>query len=379
MPVITIVLGLVLVMLIFEKLNIQRCVDSLPLRIHVNGTRGKSTVTEYIGAGILGDHMDVMTKITGIIPTYFYNGTAHIIHRTGAARVHEQIGLIRFASKLKVKGVVLECMSISPELQRIESSVFQPHIYVITNIRKDHYEEMGKSTEELADHICGAIPANCTVVTNEIRFLSKIKEKAALRNSKVISLRDLNFEPEKDLPSGVFTENLFLAYAVCNAVGIDHELARESILKFISGIRSPLVTIKSENKEFSFLNAFAANDVDSTKTVVDQWQKQSGYNGKISLVLNTRADRPLRTELFASWIADISSKTDHIFITGNHANRAKLSLLGKGIFKGKIHIRRDKNLHDLKSDLFKIVTDKSMVVGIGNIGGSGFNISEILK
>jgi gamma-polyglutamate synthase len=378
MPEVTIILGIVLVMLIFEKLYIQRCVNDLPLRIHVNGTRGKSTVAQYIGAGMLGARMDVLTKITGIIPTYFYNGAGHIIHRTGYPRVHEQIRLIRLASKLKVKGVVLECMSISPELQRIESSVFQPHIYVITNIRNDHFEEMGKTIDELADHICDAIPANCTVVTNEIRFLSKIKEKAALRNSKVISISEPDFEPVNDLPPGVFAENLFLAYAVCEAAGLDRKLAREGILKGISDTASPTLTIQSEGKAFSFLNAFAANDVDSTKAVIDFWQKQSG-NERISLIFNTRADRPLRTGLFSSWITDISSKIDHVFLTGNHTEWAKQSLWKKGVLKEKILIVRDKNLLNLKSDLFKIVEDRALVIGVGNIGGSGFKILNTLK
>jgi gamma-polyglutamate synthase len=379
MLIVTVLLGLVLVILVFEKAVIQRCVDSIPLRIHVNGTRGKSTVTEYIGAGILGAQIDVLTKVTGIIPAFFYNGVEHIIKRTGAPRVHEQVGLIRLASKLKVKGVVMECMSISPELQRIESSVFQPHIYAITNIRNDHFEEMGRTIEELADHICNAIPANCKVVTNEIRFLNKIKDKAALRNSMVIPVSELNLEPEVNLPFGVFTENLCLALAVCNVAGIDHKLAREGILKQIYGTRSPLITIKTEDKEFSFLNAFAANDVDSTKAVMDHWQKKLGYTGKISLIFNTRADRPLRTELFTSWISGMSSTIEHIVITGSHADRAKLSLQRKGVLDEKIHVRKDKYLHDLKSDLLQIAGDRTLVIGIGNIGGSGFKILNELK
>jgi gamma-polyglutamate synthase len=379
MLTVSVIMVLMLVVLIFEKLIMQRCVNRLPLRIHINGTRGKSTVTEYIGAGLLEAHMDVITKVTGIVPTIFYNGTENVINRTGAVRIHEQIRLIRLASKLKVKGVVMECMSISPELQRIESSVFRPHIYVITNIRDDHYEEMGKSIGELADQLCNAIPANCTVVTNEIRFLNKIKEKASLRNSKVISLHEFKLEPEEELPSGVFTENLSLALAVCNAAGIDHKLAREGILKRIYRTRSPLITIKSEDKEIRFLDAFAANDVDSTKTVIDHWQKKLGYNGKISLIFNTRADRPVRTELFSTWIANSSPTIEHIIITGNHANRAKLSLRRNGVLKEKLHIRKDKYLHDLKSELLKIAGDGTLVIGIGNIGGSGFKILNELK
>ena len=379
MLLITGILGLMLLLLIIEKLIVQRCVNSLPLRIHVNGTRGKSTVTEYIGAGILGANMDVIAKITGVIPTFFYNGVGHAIKRTGAPRVHEQFGLMRLASKLKVKGLVLECMSIAPALQRIESSVFRPHIYVITNIRDDHSEEMGKNIEEMADHICGAIPSNCTVVTNEIRFLNRIKETAVLRNSRVIGNSDFQFDRETELPSGVFPENYFLALTVCQAAGIDNKMAREGILKRIFSTRPSLITIRVEEKEVSFLDAFSANDVDSTQNVIDDSRKRLGYSGKISLLLNTRADRPLRTERFTTWIATISASVGQIIITGNHAKRAMLSLLRADIPKENIHIRKDRHLKDLKSDLLKIGGEGALVVGIGNIGGSGFKILKELQ
>ncbi len=366
-------------MLIFEKSTVQRSVSNLQLRIHVNGTRGKSSVTEYIAAGIFMAQPEVMAKITGIIPTIIHNGAEQNIKRAGVARVQEQFYTIRLAAKMKAKSLILECMSISPELQRLESRFFKPHIYVITNIKDDHREEMGKRLEDQANSICNAIPANCTVITNELRYLDKIKEIATANNSLVVSPKPLKPELLKRVPFGIFPENISLALAVCDVAGINYELAEEGIINRILNGKSPLFSINYDSKEIKFLNAFAVNDVDSTSSFLKHWQKNLGNNGKISVILNTRADRPIRTDLFAGWISDISSSLSNIIVTGDHVNRAKYSMLKAGVDKGKIYIWQSKHLKRLKKNLFNMIDDGSLVVGVGNIGGDGFTILSELK
>jgi len=43
---------------IIEHINHQKRVDSIPIRIHVNGTRGKSTTTRLIAAGLLEYYLE---------------------------------------------------------------------------------------------------------------------------------------------------------------------------------------------------------------------------------------------------------------------------------------------------------------------------------
>ena len=379
MLIVSILLSIIFAMLIFEKSTVHRSVSNLQLRIHVNGTRGKSSVTEYIAAGIFMAQPEVMAKITGIIPTIIHNGEEQIIKRAGVARVQEQFYTIRLAAKMKAKSLILECMSISPELQRLESRFFKPHIYVITNIKDDHREEMGKMLEDQADSICNAIPANCTVITNELRYLDKIREIATANNSLVVSPQPLKPELLKRLPFGIFPENISLAIAVCDVAGFNYELAEEGIINRILSSKSPLFSINYDSKEIKFLNAFAVNDVDSTSSFLKHWQKNLGNNGKISVILNTRADRPIRTDLFAGWISDISSSISNIIVTGDHVNRAKYSMLKAGVDNGKIYIWQSKHLKRLKKNLFNMIDDGSLVVGVGNIGGDGFTILSELK
>jgi len=79
------------------------------------------------------------------LPTYSLNEKSFQIKRKSAARVTEKFKMIKRAAKNNVDAIILECMSIKPELQIIESKVLNPHYYVITNIREDHLEELGIS------------------------------------------------------------------------------------------------------------------------------------------------------------------------------------------------------------------------------------------
>jgi poly-gamma-glutamate synthase PgsB/CapB len=358
---------------------LQKSIGSMSLRIHVNGTRGKSSVTEYIAAGIASSRPEVMAKVTGIIPSTIHNGVMQTLDRSGAARVQEQVTILRSAFRKRVKTMVLECMSIAPELQKLEGFIFKPHFYVITNIRDDHREAMGKDLESQAEAICRAIPAHCRVVTGENKFISKIEEKAAAGDSTVIRAGELDERLRERLPYGIFPENVALALTVCREAGIDPELAEKGIMNWISGTKSPLKTIHDGGKIIRFLNAFAVNDIDSTESFIGHWKDVSGHTGRISVILNTRADRPVRTDLFAEWIAGKRDSLDLVIVTGNHRKRAQYKLSAAGFEKGKVICWKRREMHNPLKSLVSAVADGSFVTGIGNIGGDGFHITNELR
>lgn len=374
---VTVIFIIAVGLLITEKIIISRNVTSLGLRIHINGTRGKSSVTEYISAGLLNGEKRVIAKITGIFPTLIDNGTSRILKRAGVARVQEQFSVIRYAASRKADALVLECMSISPELQRLESRIFRPHIYVITNIKDDHREVMGETPEEQAVSICNAIPKNCRVITNERRFLDLIRESAAQKNSTVIIPAEADGITGQ-LPPGVFSENISLAIAVCREAGIATENIIDVIIEFADMAASPLFSIETGGHKINFLNGFAVNDTESTISFIDYWLKETGYIGNYSVLLNTRADRPLRTDLFVTWIKSQDSSVDHVFITGDHAARAHL-LLRKSLPDSKIHPIAKSEIKNIKVILTNNTRDGSLLVGVGNTGGEGNWIIEILK
>ena len=67
--------------------------------VHVNGTRGKSTVSRLIEAGLREGGMRVFCKTTGTDPlTIDVNGCEEPIRRQGKANIKEQITILRRAA-----------------------------------------------------------------------------------------------------------------------------------------------------------------------------------------------------------------------------------------------------------------------------------------
>ena len=124
-----VVLGLV------EHVRHRRSLARLPVRIHVNGTRGKSSVTRLITAGLQGGGVRTAAKTTGSAARYIHaDGTEVPIRRVGPPNIKEQIAVMRQAASEGVEALVIECMAVRPDLQRVsERRIVHSTIGVITN------------------------------------------------------------------------------------------------------------------------------------------------------------------------------------------------------------------------------------------------------
>ena len=137
---------------IIEYFLHQKRIYSIPIRIHVNGTRGKSSVTRLIGASFREGGIKTITKVTGTYPRLILeDGTEAAIHRREGANIIEQLSIIKYAAKRKAEAIVLECMALQPQYQWItEKKMVHSTIGVITNVRLDHVDVMGYTLPEIA-------------------------------------------------------------------------------------------------------------------------------------------------------------------------------------------------------------------------------------
>ena len=138
----------------------QNILSAVPLRIHVNGTRGKSSVTRLIAAGLREGGKRTFAKTTGTAPRVIdAEGMDRIIHRLRRPSIGEQIRLLNYFAKEEPDAVVMECMAVQPQYQWIsEHQMVRSHIGVITNVRPDHLEEMGPTKEDVAYSLCNTVP-----------------------------------------------------------------------------------------------------------------------------------------------------------------------------------------------------------------------------
>ena len=84
----------------------QRSLDSIPLRIHVNGTRGKSSVTRLVAAGLREGGIRTFAKTTGTAPRVIdAEGRDRIIHRLRLPSIGEQVRLMDYFSTGEINGL----------------------------------------------------------------------------------------------------------------------------------------------------------------------------------------------------------------------------------------------------------------------------------
>src|SRR5665648_883484 len=173
---------------IFEQINHFKRIKNIPIRIHVNGTRGKSTTTRLIAAGLREAGFKVLAKTTGTLPRLILeDGSEVSIKRRGNANIIEQLRIFKEATRRKVNVLVVECMAVSPELQWVsEHKMVKSTIGVITNVRQDHLEEIGPELDDMAEALKLTIPQNGLLVTAERDYLPIFKKQADQLKTKII-------------------------------------------------------------------------------------------------------------------------------------------------------------------------------------------------
>jgi poly-gamma-glutamate synthase PgsB/CapB len=371
-----VLLVLVLVLLVLETVYVGRSVRRISLRIHVNGTRGKSSVVEYIAAGLRASGYRTMAKITGVQPTVILpDGTRQLLPRHGPARVQEQLRVIASASRQSADVLILECMSVKPELQILEGTVFRPHIAVLTNIRDDHLEQIGSTPEERLAAYRSALPSHATIVTADRRHLDSITATAVTKGSSLARPDELSPLERSLLPRFVIEENIGMALTVCRMAGADRQTAFDAMLSFAKEKQSELFEWRAGSSRVRFLNCFAANDTVSTGERLDLYLRDGGNrHEEIIVLLNTRADRPLRSALFAAWCATLP-KLQKVIVTGSHIPRTRKALLRSGVDEDRVTVWEGENTARAREELDRLITGDTLVIGVGNIAGAGVELA----
>ncbi|MDN6259487.1 MAG: poly-gamma-glutamate synthase PgsB, partial [Corynebacterium sp.] len=167
--------------------------DSLDINVHVNGIRGKSTVTRMIGGVLREAGKTTISKTTGTYACVIDSQAGeHPIKRTGPANINEQY---RFLAEWidgaddPVEALVVECMAVKPKYQSLcQDVILRSPITVLTNVRLDHQEDMGDTLEEIAASLCSTVPQGGLVITGERdpKLVRLIRRHCEDRGSRLI-------------------------------------------------------------------------------------------------------------------------------------------------------------------------------------------------
>ena len=298
----------------------RRRIAHFSIRVNVNGTRGKSTVTRLIAAGLSSAGIRTVGKTTGTTPRIILpDGAEEPIRRRGRARISEHVWVAKKAFEAGAEALVVECMALEEENQRVyEHMLVKSTIGVITNIRKDHLDVMGPGLDDVARTLAITIPKNGHLVTVDGPFTKMLMEKCEAMGTELRIASGDSVSPEELAMFGYtsFAENVAVALAVCEIAGVD----RRTALRGMVGARpdpgvSPVADIMLSGRKLHIVDAFAANDVESTLKMWEDFAlplKQS-YD-KSFVVVNNREDRPQRVEEMSKLAAAL--KADRVFYIG---------------------------------------------------------------
>lgn len=261
--------------------------------IYVNGTRGKSTVTRLIDAGLRAGGKRVFCKTTGTLPmTIATDGVERRIFRRGRANIREQLMILHLSAREEAQVLVAECMAVSPVLQKIsQHRMVRADIGVITNARLDHTDEMGDTAEEICDSLCNTIPKSGVIYTADSLHFERIKTNAEQVGTKAI----LALPQSEQLGKIDFPENVELALEVCEHLGVSRDTALGGMSHYY---RDPYaLSIHRFESGAIFINGLSINDPQSSRSVYkDVLKKLSTKPKRLILLINNRPDRGYRTE-----------------------------------------------------------------------------------
>lgn len=337
--------------LVWEKRENEKALASFRYVIHVNGIRGKTGVSRLIDAHLRGAGFRVFTKTTGSTACYIdTQGQEHEIRRLGNANIGEQLAMIRKAYRQKAEVLILECMAVQPELQKIaQEQIVKGSRNVITNVRYDHIFEMGESLEEIAESLSGTIPENGVLYTADEAFYPFFCEKAAKKHTRVVLCRENEYAP---------TENAAIACTLGEELGIPPETFPEHTALYREDFGAHKLY---HGKNGRFLNLFSANDPQSTgKLLAEFFPDPSG----VVLLYNNRADRPDRLLLFLRYFFP-KVPCRKIIVMGE-ARSLALRLLKK---HGFANVCGAKNWREAVA-----LSEGADLVGIGNIKGQAYDM-----
>ena len=360
----------------------QRSLNAIPLRIHVNGTRGKSSVTRLVAAGLREGGLRTFAKTTGTAPRVIDpEGKDRIIHRLRLPSIGEQVRLLSYFASEKPDVVVMECMAVQPQYQWIsEHQMVRSHIGVITNVRPDHLDEMGPTKNDVAMSLCNTIPVNGIFITGENK-MQKLLEHISKSNGSKFIQSDESSVSQEELDKFTYMEhpsNVAVALDVCEYAGVKRKIALEGMHKVEPDLGALIAwNINLDDKRIQFINGMAANDPVSTlqiwKFIIDRYPADGGT----CVFFNSRDDRPLRTRQMIELTLE-QIKPDYFIMRGDKVTSI-VSALSHHSPNTRIKIVGLDKSYDNIIESMKELPNDTLVYAIGNQVGAGQDILESIS
>ena len=310
---------------------------SIPLVMGGWGTRGKSSTERLKAALFHGLGYETLVKTTGCEAMFIHAlpglpAREIFLYRPyGKASVWEQRETLALAQRLSVRVFLWECMALQPDLVGLlQAQWMRDDCSTITNAYPDHEDVQGPTGLDVATTISEFVPTRGRLFTSEEQMLPVLQEQARRRGTQtnVVRARDAELIADDLLARFSYAEhpqNIALVAALARGFGIPETVAIAEMADNVVADLGALKTYPSvvwRGRGLSFTNGMGAND---RKGTLSNWRR-AGFEAHdpdaepgrwIVTLLNNRADRVARSEVFATLIVEEIAAHCHVLIGTN--------------------------------------------------------------
>ncbi|HEX7344264.1 MAG TPA: poly-gamma-glutamate synthase PgsB, partial [bacterium] len=356
---------------------------AIPIRVHVNGTRGKSSVTRLIAAALRAGGYRTFAKVTGTLPRIIDDKGLEIpILRPHGANIIEQVKILRYMRKRKPDAIVVECMAVLPEYQWIcEHKLVKATIGVITNSRPDHLREMGPSPENITRSLLNTLPEKGIAFTAEKKMFPMMNAEAQKRGVSLLQINEeiVPHDAMRHFDHLEHRENVAIALAIARRLNIPDDKALQGMHESYPDAGAlRLYHVEAAGKDIRFVNALAANDPESTLTI---WQKVREIYpdpGTSVMLLNTRADRFDRSLQLLEMIGD-NIKYDFVVSIGEKTRMLAQYYRRYGMDPNRVVELGMSTREAVFEKVVEIIPRRGIVLAIGNMGAGGLAVAYYFR
>ncbi len=315
--------------------RLQRRRDTVPVRILVTGTRGKSSTVRALHAALHAAGMRPHAKTTGTAAAELdQDGRETRTRRRGRPSVLEVLRTMDRALAVPTlpDALVVECMAVRPELiDLVSRRMVAPGIVVLTNAQVDHLEDEGSDVAAIAASMARAVTPGALVVTGETAPAPKqaIADAVADAGGTLVPTTRDEVAPDvlERLPL-VHPANVATVLAVTRSLGIDDEVAVRGMAETTlePGVRErwrhPLGALAA-----TYADLGAINDPASLGDALEVFAWPPPEVPRIALAVG-RWDRPLRSLSFVGCLR--RDVFDGVVLAGGPVRRVRRELLRDG-------------------------------------------------
>jgi hypothetical protein len=231
---------------------------------------------------------------------------------------------------IRIDGVLHEFSTIPGVTEDLQAQWMRDDVSTITNAYPDHEDVQGPTGFDVATVISEFIPTRGKLFTTEEQMLPLLRERARARATSLCAVRAREAEliPDDLLARFSYQEhpkNIALVARLARSLGVD---ATQAIVEMADNVVPDLGVLKTYprvswlGRTLSFTNGMSANE---RTGALANWQR-AGFQAHdpdadparwIVTVVNNRADRVARSEVFARVIVEDISAHRHVLIGSN--------------------------------------------------------------